>query len=161
MFPDQGGFWRHEGWGEPAALNGVVHLVYAQHGTGSDPGDVFYIRSTDSGVTFSAPFKLNTDTTTRPQWQPNLSVSPGGTVFATWYDARESTSCAKGNPGVPCYRMWSRKSTDNGATWLADMTFSDVVDTPARTKRPEHRDRLRGRLRLWLCVAYQACDIMG
>ena len=35
MFSDQGGFWRHEGWGEPAALNGVVHLVYAQHGTGS------------------------------------------------------------------------------------------------------------------------------
>jgi hypothetical protein len=23
--------------------------------------------------------------------------------------------------------MWSRESTDNGATWLADMTFSDVV----------------------------------
>jgi len=108
-------------------LNGVVHLVYAQHGTGSDPGDVYYIRSTDSGVTFSAPFKLNTDATTRPQWQPNLSVSPGGTVFAMWYDARESTTCAKGNPGVPCYRMWARKSTDNGATWLADMTFSDVV----------------------------------
>src|SRR5438105_4090206 len=127
MFSDQGGFWRHEGWGEPAALNGVVHLVYAQHGAGSDAGDVFYIRSTDSGVTFSAPFKLNSDSTTRPQWQPNISVSPGGTVFAMWYDGRESTSCAKGNPGVPCYRMWARKSTDNGATWLADMEFSDVV----------------------------------
>jgi hypothetical protein len=127
MFPDQGGFWRHEGWGEPAALNGVVHLVYAQHGAGSDPGDVFYIRSTDSGVTFSAPFKLNSDSTTRPQWQPNLSVSSSGTVFATWYDARESTTCAKGNPGVPCYRMWSRESTDNGATWLGDQTLSDVV----------------------------------
>ena len=36
-------------------------------------------------------------------------------------------SCTKGNPGVPCYRMWSRESTDNGATWLADMTLSDVV----------------------------------
>jgi hypothetical protein len=127
MFPDQGGFWRHEGWGEPAALNGVVHLVYAQHGTGTDPGDVFYIRSTDSGVTFGAPLKLNTDSTTRPQWQPNLSVSPGGTLLATWYDARESTTCAKGNPSVPCYRMWSRKSTDNGATWLPDDTLSDVV----------------------------------
>ncbi|PYK18071.1 MAG: hypothetical protein DME56_14190 [Verrucomicrobia bacterium] len=23
--------------------------------------------------------------------------------------------------------MWARKSTDNGATWLADMAFSDVV----------------------------------
>ena len=127
MFSDAGGFWRHEGWGEPAALNGVVHLVYAQHGAGTDTGDVFYIRSTNSGVTFSAPFKLNSDSTTRPQWQPNISVSPGGTVFATWYDGRESTSCTKGNPAVPCYRMWARESTDNGATWLADMAFSDVV----------------------------------
>ena len=98
MFSDSGGYWRHEGWGEPAAFNNVVHLVYAQHGTGADPGDVYYIRSTDSGVTFGAPFKLNTDSTTRPQWQPNLSVSPSGTLFATWYDARESTSCTKGNP---------------------------------------------------------------
>src|SRR5439155_14306958 len=119
--------WRHMGWGEPAAINHVVHYVYAQHGTGSDPGDVYYIRSTDSGVTFSAPLKLNTDSTTRPQWQPNLSVSSGGTVFAMWYDARESTSCQKGNPAVPCYRMWGRKSTDNGVTWLADDMFSDVV----------------------------------
>jgi len=121
------GYWRHMGWGEPAALNNVVHYVYAQHGAGADPADVFYIRSTDSGATFSAPLKLNTDATTRPQWQPNVSVSSGGTLFAMWYDARESTSCQKGNTTVPCYRMWGRKSTDNGATWLADMAFSDVV----------------------------------
>ncbi len=127
MFSDGGGYWRHEGWGEPAALNDVVHLVYAQHGTGSDPGDVYYIRSTDGGATFAAPFKLNTDGSTRPQWQPNLSVSPTGTLLATWYDARESASCTRGNPAVPCYRMWSRKSIDNGATWLPDDTFSDVV----------------------------------
>ena len=67
----------------------------------ADPGDVYYIRSSDGGVTFSAPLKLNTDSTTRPQWQPNLSVSPSGTFFATWYDARESTTCTKGNPSVP------------------------------------------------------------
>src|SRR6266498_1227941 len=122
-----GFFWRHEGWGEPAAYNHVVSLVYAQHGTGADAGDVYYIRSTDSGVTFGAPFKLNTDATTRPQWQPNLSVSDAGTLFAMWYDARESASCTYGSPGVPCYRMFSRKSNDNGVTWLADDMFSDVV----------------------------------
>jgi hypothetical protein len=127
MFSDEGGFWRHEGWGEPAAFNGVVHLVYAQQGTAPDTGDVYYIRSTDGGVTFAAPLKLNTDTTTRPQWQPNLSVSNAGTLFATWYDARESASCVKGDPNVPCYRMWSRKSNDNGATWLPDDMLSDVV----------------------------------
>ena len=122
-----GVYWRHEGWGEPAAYNHVVSLVYSQHGTGADPGDVYYIRSTDMGVTFSAPFKLNSDTTTRPQWQANLSVSDAGTLFATWYDARESASCTVGNPAVPCYRMFSRKSNDNGATWLPDDTLSDVV----------------------------------
>jgi len=127
MFPDQGGFWRHEGWGEPGAYNNVVHLVYAQHGTGSDAGDVYYIRSTDGGVTFSTPLKLNTDGGTRPQWQPNLSVSPTGTLLATWYDARESATCTKGDPNVPCYRMWSRKSNDNGASWLPDDALSDVV----------------------------------
>jgi len=121
------GYWRHMGWGQPAALNGVVHYVYAQHGTGSDPGNVEYIRSTDKGVTFSAPLKLNTDTTTRPQWQPNISVSSSGTVFAMWYDARGSTSCTQGSPTVLCYQMWARKSTDDGATWLADMAFSDAM----------------------------------
>jgi hypothetical protein len=119
--------WRHEGWGQPSANNGIVGLVYAQRGTSPDPGDVYYIRSTDKGMTFGAPFKLNSDATTRPQWQPNLSAAEDGSLLAVWYDARESTTCAKGNPAVPCYRMWARKSIDNGATWLADMEFSDVV----------------------------------
>jgi hypothetical protein len=44
-----------------------------------------------------------------------------------WYDARESASCTRGNPAVPCYRMWARRSTDNGASWLSDQTFSDVI----------------------------------
>jgi hypothetical protein len=122
-----GVYWRHEGWGEPAAFNGVVSLVYAQHGAGADAGDVYYIRSIDKGVTFSAPLKLNTDATTRPQWQPNISVSEAGTLLATWYDGRESASCTYGSTGVPCYRMWSRKSNDNGVSWQPDMQFSDVV----------------------------------
>src|SRR5882757_6991907 len=129
MFNDNaiGAYWRHEGWGEPAAFNNIVHLVYSQHGDGSDPGDVYYIRSTDGGSTFGAPLKLNTDGGTRPQWQPNLSVSPTGTLLATWYDARESTNCVAGDPNTPCYRMFSRKSNDNGGSWLPDDMLSDVV----------------------------------
>ena len=124
-------YWRHQGWGEPAAFNHVVSLVYASRNTGNgDPGDVFYIRSTDSGVTFSAPFQLNTNTDpTKAQWQPNLSVSEAGTLFATWYDEapRVAASCQPSNPTTLCYQMHSRKSADNGATWGADETTSDVV----------------------------------
>ncbi len=121
-----GGYWRHMSWGEPAAYNHVVHLVYAQHGAGADPGDVYYIRSTDSGGTFGAPFKLNTDGGTGAQWQPNLSVSDAGTLFAMWYDERTGGSCTPG-ANTPCYQMFARKSNDNGLTWLPDDTLSDVV----------------------------------
>jgi hypothetical protein len=127
MFPDNGGYWRHMGWGQPAALNGKVHYVYAQHGSGNDPGDVYYIRSTDMGQTFSTPLKLNTDVTMRPQWQPNVSISDSGSLLTVWYDARESTNCSAGNPNIPCYRMWARKSLDEGVTWFPDETFSDIV----------------------------------
>src|SRR5262245_25056007 len=122
-------YWRHMGWGEPAAFNHVVSLVYAQK-DGSDPGNVYYIRSTDSGATFSAPFQLNSNTdATKAQWQPNLSVSDAGTLFATWYDEtpRVAASCQPSSPGTPCYQMHSRKSNDNGLTWLPDDTLSDVA----------------------------------
>jgi hypothetical protein len=128
MYPDGGGYWRYMGWGQPAALNHIVHLVYSAGDLGTgDPANVFYIRSADSGVTFTAPLQLNTDATTRAQWQPSLSVTASGDVFAIWYDERESASCTKGQPSVPCYRMWARRSTDNGASWLPDQPFSDVV----------------------------------
>src|SRR5207249_8278549 len=124
-------YWRHMGWGEPAAYNHVVSYVYAARNTGNgDAGDVFYIRSTDSGVTFSAPLQLNTDTDhSKAQWQPNLSVSDAGTLLATWYDEtpRVAASCQPSSPSTPCYRMYSRKSNDNGVTWLADDTLSDVA----------------------------------
>jgi hypothetical protein len=120
------GYWRHEGWGQIAAINHVVHYDYAAHGT-IDPGNVFYIRSTDSGVTFSAPFQLNTDSElSKAQWEPNLSVTPNGTVFAVWYDERNGGICVAGS-NTPCYQMFARKSIDNGMTWLPDDTFSDVV----------------------------------
>jgi hypothetical protein len=125
------GYWRHMGWGEPAAYNGVVHYVYAaRNPSNGDPGDVFYIRSTDSGVTFSAPFQLNSDTDpTKAQWEPSLSVSPSGTLFAVWYDERDgggASTCIAGS-NSPCYRMYARRSNDNGLTWLPDDVFSDAV----------------------------------
>ena len=125
------GYWRHMGWGEPAAFNGVVHYVYAARNTGSgDPGDVFYIRSTDQGQTFTAPFQLNSDTDPlKAQWEPSLSVSPSGTLFALWYDERDgggASTCIAGSSN-PCYRMYARRSNNNGVTWLRDDAFSDVV----------------------------------
>ena len=161
MFPDTGGYWRHRaGVSLPPSTASFTSSMPSTAPAG-DPGDVYYIRSTDRGVTFGAPFKLNTDTTTRPQWQPNLSVSAAGTLFAMWYDERaRAPAASKGNPAVPCYQMWARKSIDNGVTWLADDTFSDVV-TPLPANLTQASSRICGRLRLRLLGAQQARHFMG
>src|SRR6266404_5738267 len=97
--------------------NGTIYIAGMDEGGGGFPhNDTNLIfKSTDGGVTWS-----NTSTGTP-------FTSPAGTLLATWYDARESASCTVGNSGVPCYRMWSRKSNDNGLSWLPDDMLSDVV----------------------------------
>jgi len=117
MFPF---YWRYMSWGDiGAGPSGVVHYVFTQHGAGADYGDIYYTRSTDNGSSWGAPIRLDTDTSTRSQWMPSLAVTPTGQVFASWYDARNTT----GNG----YERWGRLSSDNGATWQADMAISDVA----------------------------------
>ena len=117
--------WRHMGWGEPAASGNFVSLNYSQHGTGGDLGDVYFVRSTDQGVTWGMPVKLNTDTGTAMQWQPSMTAIQGGVLFASWYDQREvnggaDLNCTAGSPTQNCYRRWGRVSFDNGGTWQPD-----------------------------------------
>ena len=113
------GYWQDMGWGElGVGLNGVVHYAYTAGGPG-DPGNILYIRSTDNGVTWSAPLKLNTDATTRAQWRASLSVNLSGNVFVSWYDER--------NTATDALERFGRASTDNGVTWGPDMALSDVI----------------------------------
>src|SRR5581483_5241912 len=44
MFNVLGGYWRQGRWGQPAATNNFVYLVYAQPGNGTHPPDLSYIR---------------------------------------------------------------------------------------------------------------------
>src|SRR5438552_2131650 len=134
MFNNGINMWRHMGWGEPEANGIVVTLDYAACGqptycaNATDHGDIYYIRSTDAGLTWGTPVKLNTDSGTAMQWQPSLTTTQNGTLFASWYDQREvnggaDLNCTVGSPTQNCYRRWGRISLDNGATWQPD----DVV----------------------------------
>ncbi len=129
--------WRHMGWGEPGVgPNGVVHYAYAGHGKGSDPGDIFYVRSTDNGKTWSKPIKLNTDKAGqyRTQWMPSLSADLNGNVTVSWYDRRKAKGACNGVTDPGCnYERVGRQSKDNGATWAADITISTaIIPEPAQ-----------------------------
>jgi FG-GAP-like repeat len=113
--------WRHMGWGQPGVgPGGVVHYAFAGKGAGADTGDIFYTRSTDNGVTWSSPIKLNQDIGTQAQWMPSLSVTASGEVFAYWYDRRNTTD------GVN-YEIFGRRSTDNGVSFQPDAAVSTVL----------------------------------
>lgn len=113
--------WRHMGWGQPAVgPGGVVHYVYAGAGAlPNDAGDIYYVRSTDNGTTWSAAVRLNTDNTNRAQWMPSLAATDSGALMASWYDRRDTVNFN--------YAFYGRSSTDNGVTWQVDGPVSDVI----------------------------------
>lgn len=126
---------RHMGWGEPAVgPNGVVHYAYAGLGTtNSDPGNIYYVRSTDNGVTWSAPIKLNQDADNqfRTEWMPSLSADLNGKVTAAWYSRRQSTAkCVNATDTACSYQRDARQSANNGATFNSEIVVSKLTAQP-------------------------------
>jgi hypothetical protein len=114
-----GGYWRETGEGQPGVgPGGVMHYVFSAR-AGSDPGDIYYVRSTDNGLTWTNPLRLNTDGTTRAQWSPSLSVNAMGRLFVSWYDERNTVDDS--------LQRFGRGSQDNGATWTNEVALSNVI----------------------------------
>jgi hypothetical protein len=93
--------------------NGVVHIVYdaEAHLLAPDRSDVFYIRSTDGGNTFSTPVRINDDTTATTQLFPAVAAAGDGTIAIKWWDRRNDPINDSLNDVYMTY------STDGGATF--------------------------------------------
>jgi hypothetical protein len=103
--------------------DGVVHVVYSYDPDGYNTGDVvdaFYRRSTDSGASWGAEVRLNTDATTRDQFFPTISIGAGNIVSTTWYDRREDAANT-------LFKYYQRFSFDGGVSWEPDEAVSDVA----------------------------------
>jgi hypothetical protein len=74
--------------------NGAIHVAYdAQPALGGkDRSDIFYVRSTDGGTSFSQPVRLNDDSTNNSQLFPSVAVTAAGAVGIEWWDRRNSTN---------------------------------------------------------------------
>jgi hypothetical protein len=82
---------------------------------------IFYARSTDGGATFSPPKLLNDDDLAKrySQFNPNVSVAPGGRVDVVWWDFRDGA-------GLYASDVYYAYSSDNGATWSPNLRVTEA-----------------------------------
>jgi hypothetical protein len=116
---------------------GDVYVAYGALPSGKplDDGDVFLVRSTDKGLTFTQPQRINGDDTDRLQFYPSIAVSPNGTVHAMWGDMRD-------DPNEAEYHIYYSTSKDRGQTWGFDLPSLNlhtpdtrVSDAPSNPNR--------------------------
>jgi Secretion system C-terminal sorting domain len=103
---------------------GNIYIGWSDQRNGSSNTDVFIVKSTDGGNTWSQPLKVNDDQTTRQQFFTWMTVDPAtGHIWAVFYDRRNTTGDATD--------VFVAKSTDGGETF-ENFKVSESSFTPSQ-----------------------------
>jgi hypothetical protein len=109
----------------------------------SDMGDVMFSRSTDGGVTWSPPVRVNDDideSGINIQWFGTMSVAPNGRIDAVWLDTRDDLS------GTDSSALYYSYSYDQGNTWSVNeklsALFNPHVGYPNQSKMGDYFDMI-------------------
>lgn len=109
-----------------SSTRGYVYITYAANPVGPDLADIYLIRSTNYGVNWSAPVRVNDDASTSDQWMPTIAVDKNsGKIFLSWYDSRN-------DPNNLLTELYGTTSTDGGLTFapnskIANGNFNPVI----------------------------------
>jgi hypothetical protein len=110
-----------------------VYLLASVLPIGFTGADVMFVRSTDSGLTFSTPHRVNDDPINHSKWHwfGALAVAPNGRLDAVWLDTRNATNNTDS-------QLFYSYSTDAGVTWSANLAvsapFNPFVGYPHQNK---------------------------
>jgi hypothetical protein len=105
------------------ATNNNIYMLASVVPSGRSTTDVMFVGSTDGGLTFSAPRRINDDPVNPNKWHwfGTLSVAPSGRIDAVWYDTRNAAN----NTDSQLFYSWS---TDGGLTWAANVAVSNAFN---------------------------------
>src|SRR5438067_10902442 len=103
--------------------NNNIYMLASVVPSGRSTTDVMFVRSTDGGLTFSAPHKINDDPVNPNKWHwfGTFSVAPSGRLDAVWYDTRNAAN----NTDSQLFYSWS---TDGGVTWSPNVAVSNAFN---------------------------------
>jgi hypothetical protein len=106
------------------STRGNVYVVYAANPPGADLADIFLVRSTNNGVNWSSPIRVNDDASTCDQWMPTVSVDKKtGKIFIGWYDSRN-------DPNNIMTEVYGTTSTNGGLTFTPNSKISNANFNP-------------------------------
>ena len=152
----------------PAGLLGQAWIV-TDHSSGPTRGNLYLLcsvvtdtnsvcnvmfsRSTDKGMTWSTPVRVNDDPTNRDSahWLGTLSVAPNGRLDACWNDTRNSTN----HTISELFYSWSY---DGGVTWAPNRRISPQFDPEIGWPQQQKMGDYMGMVSLneGACIAYAA-----
>ncbi len=118
----------------------TVYVLSSVDPPGADPLDVYFIRSTNRGNSWSSPIRINDDLVTSAwQWFGTMSVSPNGRIDVIWLDTRD-------NPGTYLSSLYYSYSLDFGITWSQNERLSEEFDPhlgwPQQNKMGDYFDMI-------------------
>lgn len=132
--------------------HGNLYVLSSVNPPGPDRMDVHFVRSTDGGLTWSDPVRVNDDAVDWAwQWFGTLSVAPNGRIDVIFNDTRNDES--HGNSSELFYTY----STDAGETWSANEPISPAFDPhlgwPQQDKLGDYYDMVSDRLGVHIAYA--------
>jgi hypothetical protein len=103
-----------------ATNNNIYMVASVQPFSASNGTDVMFARSTDGGLTFSAPHRINDDPINQNKWHwfGTLSVAPNGRIDSVWLDTRNAANNTDS-------QLFYSYSTDGGVTWAPNVAVSN------------------------------------
>jgi hypothetical protein len=102
------------------STNNNIYMLASVIPPGRNTTDVMFSRSTDGGLTFSAPVKVNDDPVNPSKWHwfGTFAVAPNGRLDAVWYDTRNAANNTDS-------QLFYSFSTDAGVTWSPNVAVSN------------------------------------
>ena len=120
-----------------ATNNNIYMIATVQQFSASNGSDVMFTRSTDGGLTFSAPLRITDDPVNQNKWHwfGTLAVAPNGRIDSVWLDTRNAAN----NTDSQLFYSWS---TDGGVTWAPNVAISNSFNPfegyPVQTKMGDY-----------------------